>query len=269
MSRIGTWLDYQRKIVEVDATHTELIVLEGPDGKWWGRWPIKLEQLELAIEGALQGLQDELPAGRHACRLLALDNDGNQVSMQPRTLIGKSSGATTAASEQKAMAQATAQAIRNNEEQTIGLRNENERLRERLAEELETKILLADKLWEISNANLDAEIRRDESEKKMELWKFMIEKAGPGIEVLGGVFAEKGLELFSILEEEVTTRARKVAEQRAARKEAALREEQADKQLEARNGERAKEGNGKPAHGNDSNGAHEPGGVQAHGEGGS
>ena len=125
--------------------------------------------------------------------------------------------------------------------------------------------MLADKLWEISNANLDAELRREESKAKQELWKLMIEKAGPGIEVLGGVFAEKGLELFSIIEEEVTTRAAKIAEQRAARKEAALREENATKQLEARNGE----GNKQPTNGGAPNRLDGPTGVQGDGAPGS
>lgn len=220
MSKLKAWLHTQRKIVELDATHAERIALEGPDEKLWGRWPVGLDELEGAIDAAIQALGDELPAGRHTCRLLALDVSGQQTSMFPRTIVGKSAGAATAATDNKAMQQAVAQAVRNNEEQTLGLRNENDRLRERLAQELTEKFELADKLQAIAYANVDLQLRREESEARQKMWAQMVDKMGPGLEVLGGALAEKGLALFAAWEEEYTERVKRTAEARAATKRA-------------------------------------------------
>jgi hypothetical protein len=218
MSRVEAWLTSQKTILAVDSSHADKIALEGPDGNVWGKWPILLPELLQAIEQAITTIGEELPSGRHACKLIAIDAQGAQVSVLPRIIHGKSSAAATAASETRALQQATSTAIRNNEEQVLGLRNENERLRTRLDEEMTVKFDLLDKLSQVAYATHDLAIREKEAEQKHEIWKDLIEKMGPGLEVLGGAIAQKGLELFAVWEQSTAEKeeATKVAKARAA-----------------------------------------------------
>jgi hypothetical protein len=218
MSRVEAWLASQKAILAVDSSHADKIALEGPDGNVWGKWPIALPELLQAIEQAITTIGEELPSGRHACKLIAIDAQGAQVSVMPRIIHGKSSAAATAASETRALQQATSNAIRNNEEQVLGLRNENERLRSRLDEEMTVKFDLLDKLSQVAYATHDLALREKTAEQKHEIWKELIEKMGPGLEVLGGAIAQKGLELFAVWEQKTaeTEEATRAAKARAA-----------------------------------------------------
>jgi hypothetical protein len=218
MSRVEAWLASQKAILAVDSSHADKIALEGPDGNIWGKWPVGLPELVSAIEQAITTIGEELPSGRHACKLIAIDAQGAQVSVMPRIIHGKSSAAATAASETRALQQATSNAIRNNEEQVLGLRNENERLRARLDEEMAVKFDLLDKLSQVAYATHDLALREKTAEQKHEIWKELIEKMGPGLEVLGGAIAQKGLELFAVWEQKTaeTEEATRAAKARAA-----------------------------------------------------
>ena len=215
MSRIEAWLQSQRSILELDGTHADRIELEGADGNVWGKWPLALKDLDATIEAAIMTIGEELPAGRHMCKLWAVDAQGSHVSMLPRTIQGRSSAATSAISEARALQQATQAAIRNNEEQNLGLRNENERLRTRLEEEMTVKFELLDKLTQVANASHEMAMREKDLEYKQAFWSMVFEKAGPGLEVLGGALAEKGLELVALIEQTITEKNAKTAEARA------------------------------------------------------
>ncbi|UCC72330.1 MAG: hypothetical protein JSV86_18480 [Gemmatimonadota bacterium] len=199
-TKLEEWIDIQRRLVEQDGTHCARLQLEGPDGIM-GTWPVGTEDLHEVIKASLELIAAELPSGRHATKLLALDADGKQVSYLPQTITGKSQEAARAAAEQKTLAQATGIAIGNLENVQAGLVSENDRLRNRCNELLDNETLLTKTLVQILQQTLDDDVKREESKAKIEALKEIGEVVKPLLEVFTGMVGERLIEANELAKE--------------------------------------------------------------------
>jgi hypothetical protein len=185
MSRLEIWIDSVARTLQAGNELATTIHLEGPDGGTWGTWPIEIEKLgtlKNAIREAVEILSEELQAGRHAMKFVA-SHDGRQLSVLPQTIAGRSTVASSAATEQRAMQQAVSLAVGNFEAMTVGLRQENERLRarndqleERLADALETSMAVQQAVAQLT---LDTNREQARQQRMTELF----ETAKPLLEV--------------------------------------------------------------------------------------
>lgn len=187
---LDEWIAQQIAIVEQDGTHCQEIRLEGSSGETWGTWPIGFPDLAQTVQTTISGLSDNLADGHHACRLWAVDSTNHPRACFPWTVNGRSRAASSAATEHQAMQKAVALAQSNFEAQTLGLRNENTRLQERLAELMENQSLLVERLIEISSANLDTEIRMADANARREAFMRLAEDARPAFTVFATMAAE-------------------------------------------------------------------------------
>lgn len=194
MSQITNWIELQQRIKSADDTHAVEIVLEGPDQTKWGRWPINLDNLPATVEAAAKSLEADLASGRHTAKLQALDASGNQVSMHPVTLHGKSQQASAAATDAIAMQRAVATLTSNTEAMLNLSRNMCERQDKAIESLQEDRACLIEKLTEISALNLEAELRIKESERRREtmaqIGLAIATAAGPALAPLIGKLAE-------------------------------------------------------------------------------
>lgn len=162
MSHVETWIDSQKTLVQVGGIACANIKLEGTDGTVWGTWPIGTPNLALTIQQALIMLGEQLPQGRHPVKLLALDGQGNQIALLPQMISGKSQIASLAATESKALQQASAMALANMQTVNDALARENARLAERANDDLDTKLRMLDALIAQQHQNTDADLKQAE-----------------------------------------------------------------------------------------------------------
>jgi hypothetical protein len=99
MAKFEMWLDMNMQLVDNGAVLSK-VVLEGPDGTVWGTWPRSFARLAESITGMIGALRDELPKGKHGAKLLALAEDGTQLSCFPLTVVGVSDTAVDQAQQQ-------------------------------------------------------------------------------------------------------------------------------------------------------------------------
>jgi hypothetical protein len=176
---VPLWLRMQAGEVREDGGQATTIVLEGADGTTWGTWtnfgPSKVESVGEAIQGALRIFSEELPTGKHKVKLVALDGtEQRQFAVLPLTVAGRSSGAAAASTEALGMQRAVALSVQNFEAMTSGLRHENERLRERNDELMDSSHALMTKLLEVEGT-MSGLLRDDRREalreaRMSELW---------------------------------------------------------------------------------------------------
>jgi TolA-binding protein len=202
MSRTDAWMEMQCRTVQSGNVLAAWITLEGTDGTTWGTWEVtrdssELEQLKRTVTEQLNLLGDELPTGRHQCKLVALDAARNQVALLPVVVTGRSSVAASAASEAKAMQQAVSIHVANTEAIMLGLQQENERLRTRNTD-LEERIHDHEEaVLRLQQAGLEFQIDVKREEGRQRRMDDIYETGKPLLEVLMGIAAE---ELATIVE---------------------------------------------------------------------
>ncbi len=157
MSRLTEWVDMQCRLVQHGGT-VAIFRLKGPDETVYGTWPVGLEHIADAISTTIGMLGDELPKGRHGYMLHAYDADGGEVSTLPVGVEGRSSAATSAASEQLTLQKATSAAIFNANVLNEGLRKQLESSNQQLGELCENNAILIDRITTMAATNAARDI---------------------------------------------------------------------------------------------------------------
>jgi hypothetical protein len=123
---VADWIEEQRTLIN-DGVAVSMLRLVGADDSAWGTWPITLERLGERVETAIASLADELPTGKHAVRLIALDSKGLQVASLPRVIVGRSAAAKGAQTDAMNQAKAHSILVQSSEQQlaTMGQRAED------------------------------------------------------------------------------------------------------------------------------------------------
>jgi hypothetical protein len=189
MARWSFWLQQQKHTI-VGDNGTSKIVLQGPDDSPWHTWPIAAVTDD-AVDGILTGLREELPRGRHACKLLAIGTDGLQMSMFPLTLEGSSQVAADAASQALGYQRANSILIANTERMMRASQDQIESLAAMNSQKDEAHAQLLGMLERVERASMSSLVEAEERRAKTERMDSLFE----GIKPLIGVAAE----LFSSL----------------------------------------------------------------------
>lgn len=96
MAKWDEWLRMQRTQVESGVIASR-IVLQSADGEPYGTWSLGTPSLESSVDVVVRELTDALPKGQHQFRLVALDENKQQLSALPLVFVGASPQATDAA----------------------------------------------------------------------------------------------------------------------------------------------------------------------------
>jgi len=182
-----TWLKAQRKAVEVSGRAPEVLRLIGPDEKVWGNWPILSETTLEELQQTKVQICEQLPTGKHRAQLVIYDNRGDQWSALPITLAGRNAGAHTAAQETRTLQQATSIAVANFETAMTALRNENQRLQDRVDSLLEDVSNLVETVIDYQTRNAETEILMKREEERSQRLDMLANAAAPVIGKLSGV----------------------------------------------------------------------------------
>lgn len=187
--RLSQWLDLQQRLINAGVAASQ-IRLEGPDSTPWGTWPIDLEDLPGTIRLAMTTLGEELPNGRHAARLIALDGEGNQLSVLPRAITGHCAMATSHASESVTYAKASAMVQQTAEQALLSLTNRAESAETRALELSEAVLALVQTVTEMQADGLDQELKRQESAAKADAFRMIGKSIAESLGPLTAIFAE-------------------------------------------------------------------------------
>lgn len=190
MSKLDTWCESLKRLVQADGSRAATVILEGPDGSQWGSWSADIQDLAETIRQAMHLTCEELPTGNYQCKVTALDGNQAQLSSLVQTARGRSSAAMIAANEHRAMQQAVALAQANMEAQTVGLRTENERLRKLLDEYTDNHSTLLEQFLRIQSTNIDVELKLRESQERRELFAGLVKELTPLVQVGSALLAE-------------------------------------------------------------------------------
>ncbi len=203
--RLANWLLTQRRLVD-DGVAAAFVKLEGPDEKVWGTWPVSLEKLEDVVEQAFIAIGEELPTGRHQARLYSVDGKGEQLSVLPKMLTGRSQQARSAASEHTTHAKALAMNVATAESQLATMANRAERAETRAVELSEGIFKLIETVTRMQTEASDDEIKRQESLARCR-----------AIEQIGGQVAQNIGPLLALATEALADRYQKYQEACATR----------------------------------------------------
>jgi hypothetical protein len=189
--RLSDWLKRQKQIVEAGGRAAHTLILEGPDQKAWGSWPIQMKGLEEGATESQRGLEAGLATGQHLARWVALDAEGAQIAVLPITLQGRSNDASTAAKDAQALQRATSAALNNAEQVQTMLLNQltrSEARNERIEEDLgELRGLLQGIMAEGQTSAVDSQIALAREARMNDLQK----QAAPILDALLGIVAER------------------------------------------------------------------------------
>jgi hypothetical protein len=237
MSKWENWIESQQRTVEADGVQAATIKLEAPDGQTWGTWSAKEPELAETIATTIELMVDDLPKERHACRLVSYDAKGEQLSVMPHAVQGRSAEAGKTSNTAKAHAQATAVAL-GNAEQVLGIQSRQlERLNHASTDLVEDNLVLRQKLIEITTATLADRTQERLAEERMALFKELATTAKPLIEAVIAMAAEFGQIKYSdwLKNQEKRQLAAETESTKLARDKAELEQQKAE--LERQNAE--------------------------------
>lgn len=226
MSRWQNWVESQCRTVEADGVAAATIRLESSDGTAWGTWSVKTESLEEVIENTIELLAEDLPKERHACRLVSYDSKGEQLSIMPHAVMGRSAEASKISNRDRSHAQATAVHLAN-AEQVLGIQSRQlDKFKTVEAEIFEDNLILRQKLIELMNATSLTRVNEKIAEERLQVFKELVATSKPLLEAviaMGAEFATfkfseivEGLKRKQLAEESLTTENQRLKEELAA-----------------------------------------------------
>lgn len=199
-SKFETWLDMNLQLVDNGAALSK-VVLEGPDGNVWGTWPRDFPNMVQSITGMLGALRDELPKGKHAAKLLALAEDGSQLSCYPMTVIGSSSEAADAAQHSLTAQRANALFIANFEKAQAGMMTLLQHTGEMVAQVVEANRNLTEDAERTKRERDEGRLKLLREESKQRRLDEMSAKFLPMVEIGLGLVSQFAAEWFQEREE--------------------------------------------------------------------
>ena len=158
--RLALWVEMQQRVWHGDTqskARTIVLKRKGDDAKIF-ECPVDGENVAGILRTALAMQGQELAKGSHAFILIALDEAGVQLGELPQTIRGTNSEATSAATEQLAMANAHAKALSNLDSTNQILLRANEQLSAKISELLEDKFVVVEKLVEQMSSNFTQQL---------------------------------------------------------------------------------------------------------------
>lgn len=195
MAKFELWLEMTLRTIDGGAA-VQKVTLEGPDGNTWGTWPRDFPDMAQSITGILGALREELPKGRHSCKLLGWGADGTQLSFFPLTLTGSSEAATEGAQNRLIGERANAMFLANVERQNAGLIAMMKHTAEIAEHLIEANRTLTADAERSKQERDEARIRILKEEGKQQRLNAMTERIMPLLELGLGVFAERAAVWF-------------------------------------------------------------------------
>lgn len=201
--RLESWIEEQKRLVELGGQTAYSFLLEGPDGKTWATFPANAEGLATMCAEAQRGLEAQLAAGQvHSAKWVSMDAEGRQLACMPCVLRGQSSEAAGAAKDTLAFTRATSQHLLASEALVTMWKNLAERLGAELEEERQENTALREALVSLRDSNIDVEIERQKALNDERRFDVALEELKPLFTIATNIVGEKVTKWVAAQEEE-------------------------------------------------------------------
>lgn len=202
-TRIETWIEEQRRLVEMGGQTAYSFLLEGPDGKTWATFPAGAPELVGMVNEAQRGLEAQLAAGQtHSAKWVSMDAEGRQLACLPCVLRGQSNEAAGAAKDTLAFTRATSQHLLASEALVTMYKNLAERLGNELEEERQENAMLREALVTMRDTNFEAELERTKALNDERRFDSALEELKPLLGIATNIVGEKVVKWVKEAEEE-------------------------------------------------------------------